>query len=70
MRALITVTIAFSLLAILAPDAFAAPRKRHPRTHAPYASPYVGPKPGFRTDGWYEHDSNRDQMGREGRARQ
>jgi hypothetical protein len=78
MRALVTVAIVWSLLASLAPDVFAEPQKSHPRTHAPYASPHVGPMPGYRTDGWYEHDANKlpigseiwwDQMGREGRAR-
>ena len=78
MRALVTVAMALSLLANLAPDAFAEPRKRHPRTHAPYAPPHVSPRPGYRTDGWYEHDANKlpigseiwwNQMVREGRAR-
>jgi hypothetical protein len=78
MRALVTVAIALSLLSNIAPDVFAEPRKRHPRTHAPYPPPHVSPRPGYRTNGWYEHDANKlpigseiwwDQMVREGRAR-
>jgi hypothetical protein len=77
MRALVTAAITFSLLAGPGTGLGAEPRKRHVRAHAPYASP-IAPRPGYRTDGWYEHDANRlpigseiwwDQMVREGRAR-
>jgi hypothetical protein len=78
MRALVAIAIGLSLLASLAPDVWAEPQKRQARAHAPSPTPYVSPRPGYRTNSWYEHDANKlpmgsetwwDQMVREDRAR-
>jgi hypothetical protein len=79
MRALVVMAVGLSLLASVAPDVCAEPqKKRHARVHAPSSTSYVTPKPGYRTNSWYEHEANKlpmgtetwwDQMVREDRAR-
>jgi hypothetical protein len=78
MRALVAMAMGLSLLASVVPDVCAEPQKRHARAHASSSTPYVSPRPGYRTNNWYEHDANKlpigtetwwDQMVREDRAR-
>jgi hypothetical protein len=78
MRALVAMAIALSLLASVVPDVCAESQKRHARAHTTSPAPYVTPRPGYRTNSWYEHDANKlpmgsetwwDQMVREDRAR-
>jgi hypothetical protein len=77
MRGLVAMAIGLSLLASMAPDVCAEPQKRHARVPAPSPTRYVM-RPGYHTNGWYEHDANKlpmgsetwwDQMVREDRAR-